>query len=318
MIATSSKTRTLQRKQTMPTKTIFITGTNSGFGKAAVEQFAQAGWQVAATVRNLQTHDQLFKEFPNVELFELDVTDFAQVEAVAQAAIEKFGSIDVVVNNAGYCLMGPTETSSMEQIKRQFDTNVFGVFAVTKAFIPHFRSKSSGMFINLASSSAQFNYPFIAAYGSSKWAVRGMTESLGIELAPFNIEVKAIYPGLHATKIFTKLDDGGDAKTPAFSFYDKYFKIFMSSQESLNSATAPTNIANEIFKAATQAKGKLHIVSGGDAKLNVFLKALMPERMFQKMQLRTMLRPLSTMEILFSRWLFGSNQARLEIGKPKQ
>lgn len=316
----------------MPAKTIFITGTNSGFGKATVEQFAQAGWQVAttvveqfahagwqvaATVRSLKTHGQLFKEFPNVTLFELDVTDFAQVEAVAQAAIAKFGTIDVVVNNAGYCLMGPTEMSSMEQIKRQFDTNVFGVFAVTKAFIPHFRNKHSGMFINLASASAQFNYPFIAAYGSSKWAVRGLTESLGIELAPFNIEVKAIYPGLHATKIFTKLDDGSDAKNPAFKFYEKYFKTFLSAQESVSSVTSPTSIANEIFKAATSTKGRLHIVSGGDAKLYAFLKAILPERLFQKMQLRAMRQPLSAMEISFAKWLFGSNLAKLEVGKPK-
>lgn len=301
----------------MLSKTIFITGTNSGFGKATVEQFAQAGWQVAATVRDLSAHSQLFKEFSNVELFGLDVTDFAQVEVVAKATIAKFGNIDVVVNNAGYCLMGPTETSTMEQIKRQFDTNVFGVFAVTKAFIPHFRSQRSGMFINVASSSAQFNYPYIAAYGGSKWAVRGMTESLGIELAPFNIEVKAIYPGLHATKIFTKLDDGADAKNPAFEFYANYFKTFMSAQESLLSVTSPTNIANEIFKAATHTNGRLHIVSGGDAKLYAFLKAILPERMFQKMQIRSMLQPLSPMEVSFAKWLFGKNLAKLEVGKQK-
>ena len=302
----------------MSLPTIFITGTNSGFGKATVEKFAREGWQVAATVRNLETYRQLFKEFSNVTLFELDVTDFAQVETVAQAVIAKFGNVDVVVNNAGYCLMGPTETSSIEQIKRQFDTNVFGVFAVTKGFIPHFRSKRSGMFINLASASAQFNYPFIAAYGSSKWAVRGMTESLGIELAPFNIEVKAIYPGLHATKIFTKLDHGGDEKNSEFESYSGYFKTFMSAQESVPSVTSPTSIANEIFQAATKTKGPLHIISGGDAKLYAFFKAILPERMFQKMQIRTMLQPLSNMEISFAKRLFGSNLAKLEVGKSKQ
>jgi len=302
----------------MPSKTVFITGTNSGFGKAAVERFAHAGWQVAATVRDPETYPQLFTEFPNVTLFALDVTDFAQVEAVAQSAIAKFGTIDVVVNNAGYCLMGPTETTSMEQIKRQFDTNVFGVFAVTKAFIPHFRNQRSGMFINLASSSAQFNYPFIAAYGSSKWAVRGMTESLGIELAPFNIEVKAIYPGLHATKIFTKLEDGRDAHTPAFGFYEKYLNTFNSAQESVTSVTSPTNIANEIFRAATNTKGKLHIISGGDAKLYAILKAILPERTFQKLQIRSMKQSPTAMEISFAKWLFGSNLATLEVGEPKR
>jgi NAD(P)-dependent dehydrogenase (short-subunit alcohol dehydrogenase family) len=156
-------------------KTIFITGTSSGIGQATVENFAKAGWKVAATVRDTQKHAELFKTLKNVTLYELDVTNLEQVENVARQAIQDFGGIDVVVNNAGYCLMGPTETTSMEQIKKQYDTNVFGVFAVTKAFIPHFREKQSGMFINIASSSAQFNYPYITAYGSSKWAVRGMT-----------------------------------------------------------------------------------------------------------------------------------------------
>lgn len=300
----------------MPSKTIFITGTSSGFGKATVEQFAKAGWNVAATVRDVQAHKLLFATLPNVTLYELDVTDFTQVGQVAHSAIQRFGKIDVVVNNAGYCLMGPTETSTMEQIKHQFDTNVFGLFAVTKAFIPHFRERAGGMFINLASASAQFNYPFIAAYGSSKWAVRGITESLGIELAPFNIEVKAIYPGLHATKIFTKLEDGGTGHAE-FTPYEKYYKTFLSAQESVPSVTSPTKIANEIFQAATHTKGKLHIISGGDAKLYTFLKAILPERMFQKLQIRTMLQPLSGMEISFAKWLFGSNLAKLEIGKHK-
>ncbi len=276
-------------------KTIFITGTNSGFGKATVERFADAGWHVAATVRHLNAHPELFKDQNNVTLFELDVTNFKQVLSVAKSAIAKFGNIDVVVNNAGYCLMGPTETTSIEQIKSQFDTNVFGLFAVTKAFIPHFRAKKSGMFINLASASAQFNYPFIAAYGGSKWAVRGITESLGIELSPFNIEVKAIDPGLHATKIFTKLDNGGDASDPEFGFYETYFKTFLSAQESVPSVTSPRSIANAIYQAATQSNGKLHIISGGDAKLYKVLKTILPERMFQKMLICTMQQPMSAM-----------------------
>lgn len=297
----------------MVSKTIFITGTNSGFGKATVERFAQAGWRVAATVRDLAAHPGLFKDLPSVTLFALDVTDFAQVQAVADEAICQFGTIDVVVNNAGYCLMGPTETTSMEQIQQQYATNVFGVFAVTKAFIPHFRANNQGRFINIASASAQFNYPFIAAYGSSKWAVRGMTESLGIELAPYNIEVKAIYPGLHATKIFTKLDSASDAHHPAMRFYQKYFDTFNSAQTALTHATAPSNIANAVFTAATVSQGPLHIVSGGDARLYAFFKKILSQRAFQSMQTRSILQPLSKLEIAFAKWMFGSNTRPLEV-----
>jgi NAD(P)-dependent dehydrogenase (short-subunit alcohol dehydrogenase family) len=295
-------------------KTIFITGTSSGFGKATVELFAKEGWNVVGTVRDTAKHKDLFKNLPNVALFDLDVTNFDQVEKVAHQAIQKFGKIDVVVNNAGYCLMGPTETSTMEQIKEQYETNVFGVFAVTKAFIPHFRENKVGMFINFASASAQFNYPYIAAYGSSKWAVRGMTESLGIELAPFNIEVKAIYPGLHATKIFTKLDDGTGSGNPAFQHYEKHYSIFNSAQTVMTHVTSPDNIAKEVYKAATNKNGKLHIVSGGDAKMYAFLKKILPERMFQKVQIRSIMQPLSKMEISFAKWLFGSRIGKLEVG----
>lgn len=294
-------------------KTIFITGTSSGIGKATVELFAKKGWNVIATVRSNYIETDLFKNFSNVTVYELDVTNFEQVNAVAELAIKKFSKIDIVVNNAGYCLMGPTETSTMEQIKAQYETNVFGVFAVTKAFITHFRNNKEGMFINIASSSAQFNYPYIGAYGSSKWAVRGLTECLGIELSPFNIEVKAIYPGTHATKIFTKLDDGTGEIKNTFQAYKQYYKNFFSAQSSLSEVTAPTNIANEIWKAVNYKKGKLHIISGGDAKLFAFLKKILPSRIFQKLQIRSIMQPASKGEISFAKWLMGNKTGKLEV-----
>jgi len=294
-------------------KTIFITGTSSGIGKATVELFAKEGWNVVATVKNIFLHSNLFKDLPNVTVYEMDVTNYEQVNFAAKMAIRKFGKIDVVVNNAAYCLMGPTETSTMEQITEQFETNVFGVFAVTKAFIAHFRKNNGGMFINIASSSAQFNYPYIGAYGSSKWAVRGLTESLGIELAPFNIEVKAIYPGTHATKIFTKLDYGISDGENAFQAYKPYYKNFFSAQAGLSEVTSPTNIANEIWNAANQQVSKLHIISGGDAKLFAFLKKILPERAFQKLQIRSIMQPASKGEIGFAKWLMGKNTGKLEV-----
>ena len=136
-------------------KTVFITGTNSGFGKAMVELFASQGWNVAATVRNTEAHPGLFDGMQNVKLYNLQLTNYEQINEVSKAVIAEFKKIDVVVNNAGYCLMGPTETTTMEQIENQFKTNVFGLIAVTKAFIPHFREKKDGLFINFASSSAR-------------------------------------------------------------------------------------------------------------------------------------------------------------------
>lgn len=293
--------------------TIFITGTSSGLGKATVEYFAQQGWNVIATVKSTYIYSDIFNHFPNVTVYELDVTNFEQVNSVVKTVIKEFGKIDVVVNNAGYCLMGPTETSTMTQIKEQYETNVFGVFAVTKAFIKHFRENRNGMFINIASSSAQFNYPYIGAYGSSKWAVRGLTECLGIELAPFNIEVKAIYPGTHATKIFTKLDDGTGEIKKVFAEYKPFYSNFFSAQAALSEVTSPTNIAVEIWKAVNNRKGKLHIVSGGDAKLFAFMKKILSQRAFQKLQIRSIMQKASKSEINFAKWLMGRNTGKLEV-----
>lgn len=297
-------------------KVLFITGTNSGFGKATVELFAARGWAVAATVRRKGRHPGLFENLPNVRLYELDIDDFARVGQVASAVIEEFRKIDVVVNNAGYCLMGPTETSNMDQIEQQFRTNTLGTFAVTKAFIPHMREAGGGIIINLASASALFNYPFVAAYGASKWAVRGMTESLGIELAPFNIQVKAIYPGLHATKIFTKLDHGITSDMPAWPAYKPYYDNFNSAQAAVQNAASPDRIARVIWRAATDPRGKLHVVAGRDAKVMALVKSLISTRGFQQLQARSILKPISVLQSAFLKFMMGRHVSNVRFDMP--
>lgn len=296
-------------------KTIFITGTNSGIGKATVEYFAERQWNVCATVRDKAAHPLLFKQYKNVRLYALDVTNFEQVNHVVQQAISDCTTIDVLVNNAGYCLMGPTETTSMEQIKRQYETNVMGVFAVTKAFIPHFRKRETGIIINISSSSGQFNFPFIGAYGSSKWAIRGLTEGLGIELAPFGIQVKAIYPGTHATEIFTKLDHGAHPENPAYLAYKSYYTTFLAAQEAVPAVTKPSNIAQEIWRAATQHK-KLHIISGGDAKFQWWMKKLLSQKQFQKMQIGLMTNTMNALQKRIAQLIFGKNVQTIETDIP--
>lgn len=208
---------------------------------------------------------------------------------------------------------GPYRDINHATDKEPVRNKCFGLFAITKAFIPHFRENNGGTFINIASLSAQVNYPFVAAYGSSKWAVRGITESLGIELAPFNIQVKAIYPGIHANRIFTKLDDGANAVNPVFGFYKNYYQNFFSAQSAIPNVTSPENIAYAIYKAAKRRTGKLHILAGGDAKLLTFLKRILPQRAFQKLQIRNLLTPLSKPEISFAKWIMGKRVSKLEI-----
>jgi NAD(P)-dependent dehydrogenase (short-subunit alcohol dehydrogenase family) len=205
------------------TRTIVITGTASGIGKLSVERFAAEGWNVVATVRkesDLHVHDRL----PNVATLLLDVDDEQADLAFADLAIAQFGRVDALVNNAGYYQAGPLEGATMDQIRRQFQTNVFGLIALNKAFIPHMREQGSGVIINIGSISADQGYPYTSGYEASKAAVVSLSEGLNAELAEFGIAVKAILPGGMDTQIFSKMDLSEN--TPAA--YEAPIKTFYS------------------------------------------------------------------------------------------
>ena len=121
-------------------KTIVITGSSSGIGKATAKYFAGQGWKVAATMRTPENETEL-NQLDNVSLYALDVTDEASIAAATEQILSDFGTVDVVLNNAGYAVAGPFEAATPEQVKRQFDTNVLGLMSVTRAFLPHFRAK---------------------------------------------------------------------------------------------------------------------------------------------------------------------------------
>jgi NAD(P)-dependent dehydrogenase (short-subunit alcohol dehydrogenase family) len=223
-------------------KTIVITGTATGMGRATVGKFAAEGWNVVATVRkesDLNAHAGLCC----VKTVLLDVDDEAAAVPFARLALEQFGGVDALVNNAGYYQMGPLEGTSMEQVHRQYQTNVFSVAALIKAFLPAFRAQRSGMIINIASLTAEQGYPYSSVYASSKAAVALLSESLNIELAEFGVIVRAILPGMSATRIFTKIDRG-DSIPDA---YQAGIARFFASNSSTGSDPAVT--ADVIYRA---------------------------------------------------------------------
>jgi NAD(P)-dependent dehydrogenase (short-subunit alcohol dehydrogenase family) len=300
----------------MAPRTIVITGTNSGFGKALVERFAAAGWNVAATVRRPEEHSGLFAELPNVRLFPLDVTDQAQVDQFAMSVHAAYGAVDVLVNNAGYFLMGPLETNTMEQIRDQYETNVFGLIMVTRAFLPRMRERRAGMIINIASSSAKANYPFAGAYGSSKWAVAGLTEALAIELAPFNIKVKNVFPGAHATRIFTKIRNGVDTEGAgsAAAAYRPYIENFFATQEGVPHISSPRNVAEVVYRAVRANDDQTDYVAGRDAKFLVLMKRILPQWAFKRMQVASILQPPSPITLRFLQWVMRGTE-RVEVDR---
>lgn len=293
----------LEYKETI-LKTIFITGTGSGFGKATVELFASKGWRVAATVRQTEQLE-LFKHLPNVQVYQLDVTDFAQVEAVALSVMADFGGVDAVVNNAGFAQYGPLETSTMRQIKAQFETNYFGLVAVCKAFIPHFRSKRGGVIINIASLSAKMGFPIFSVYSSSKAAVATLTEGLAVELAPFNIRVKSVFPGTHATRIFTKMDAGlGNG----YQAYLPHIKNFIAAQAGISSVSSPKNIAQVIWRAVSAGRENYEYVGGRDASFLIVLKRWLPQGAWKRMQVGNLIRPPDHAQLRFLSWVMGGTE----------
>lgn len=176
-------------------KTIFITGSSSGLGKAGAKYFAEQGWNVAATLRTPENETEL-TAYPNVRLFKLDVTDVEQVHTATRDAIAAFGQIDVVLNNAGMGAYGALELAKEEDIDWQFAVNVRGPINVIRAFLPHFRERGGGMFINVSSFMGLTTaVPLGSLYNMSKFALEGLTEALYYELKPLNIDLRLIEQG---------------------------------------------------------------------------------------------------------------------------
>jgi len=180
-------------------KTLFITGVSSGFGHALAQQALAAGHSVIGTLRNAEALQAFETLSPQAHGILLDVTDFAAIDAAISQADQAFGPVDVLVNNAGYGHEGVFEESPLEEMRSQFEVNVFGAVAITKAFVPLFRQRRRGHIINITSMGGFLTMPGIAYYCGSKFALEGISETLGKELKAFGVFVTAVAPGSFRT-----------------------------------------------------------------------------------------------------------------------
>lgn len=183
----------------MSSKTFFITGANSGFGLAIATAAIEAGHTVIGTIRSESSRDVLSKDLPALHPVLCDVTDFTRIPAVVQQAEDDHGPVDVLINNAGYGHEGVLEESPIEEMRRQFDVNVFGAVAVAKAFLPRFRERRSGFIVNVTSMGGMITMPGIAYYCGSKFALQGISEVMRLEMAPFGVHVTTLCPGSFRT-----------------------------------------------------------------------------------------------------------------------
>lgn len=193
-------------------KVWFITGASRGFGALMTKEALAAGDAVVATARNPKSVTDKFGDHPNLVAVALDVTDEGQAREAAAKAVERFGRIDVLANNAGYGLLGAVEEATAEEVERLYATNVFGLLKVTRAVLPYMRRQRSGHILNFSSIGGYFGYPGWGVYGSTKFAVEGLSESLAAELEPFGIKVTIIEPGFFRTDF---LADNSLAVSPA-------------------------------------------------------------------------------------------------------
>ncbi|MBN3868489.1 oxidoreductase [Gluconobacter kondonii] len=180
-------------------KTFFITGANSGFGLAIAQAALEAGHRVIGTVRSQTARVSLRERLPDVRVVLCDVTEFDRIPAIVAQAEEDHGPVDVLINNAGYGHEGVLEESPLEEMRRQFDVNVFGAVAIAKAFLPRFRERRSGFIVNVTSMGGLITMPGISYYCGSKFALQGISEVMRAEMAPFGVHVTALCPGSFRT-----------------------------------------------------------------------------------------------------------------------
>lgn len=260
-----------------------ITGASSGFGLLTAVELAQRGLRVVASMRDLSRADRLDAALAGAGLsadkVRLDVTDQASIDA----AVAEVGRVDVLVNNAGYGIAGAIEDVSMAELRAQFETNFFGLVALTKAVLPGMRERRWGRVINVSSLNGVLGVPMLGAYCASKHAVEGLTESMRVELLPFGVYVTLVEPGTFRTDIFTRNKVVAAAATdPGSPYYERMQKGDAFAMRRVeNSSADPRAVAVAIARAATANRPALRYPVGVDARGLAAAKRALPYRVLE-------------------------------------
>lgn len=244
-------------------KTIFITGASSGIGQATALYFAENGWNVVATMRQ-PAKQNVLTAAENMLVLKLDVEQPETFKQVIDAAIARFGQIDVLLNNAGYGQHGLFEATTAAQIQRQFAVNLFGAMEMTRALLPYFRKQKSGNIISVTSGVGRVTVPLVSIYAASKFALEGFCESLSFELAAQNIKVKIIEPGNISTN-FEQTTKSNFAAGETLTDYTEYLAQMDAVFKAIYSdGSSADEVASTIFQAATDDSDQLRYVIGED------------------------------------------------------
>ena len=246
-------------------KVWFITGASSGLGRALTEEVLARGEKVAATARRPEALADLLEKYPEtVRAIKLDVTNQKSVKSAIANAVGEFGRIDVVVNNAGYAVVGAIEEANDEQVKAQFDTNVFGVLNVTREVLPVLREQKAGHIVNIGSLVGLTAFPAFGVYSATKFALEGLSESLAAETAPLGIRTTIVEPGAFHTGFSERSVAIGDNRLPeAYPVTDEMIGAF--SHFDSPASGDPKKAARIIFEAVESENPPFRLPLGQDA-----------------------------------------------------
>jgi NAD(P)-dependent dehydrogenase (short-subunit alcohol dehydrogenase family) len=269
------------------TRVAVVTGSSSGIGFEIALILARNGFQTYATMRNIAKSENIksiaTKENLPIHIEQLDVIDNKSVTNAIQAIVSKANSVDVLVNNAGYALTGAFEDLAIEEIKAQYETNLFGLIRTTQAVLPIMRKQKSGTIINISSGVGRFGYPTGSAYVSTKFAVEGLSESIAYELEPFGIKVILVEPGVIKTNIANGMVIAKKSQNPNSPYSQIMQKMSTSFEHMLENASSPDVVATVVLKAVTTENPSLRYLAGKDVEMWVEAKRNMSDDEFYKM-----------------------------------
>jgi NAD(P)-dependent dehydrogenase (short-subunit alcohol dehydrogenase family) len=276
-------------------KVAIVTGSSSGIGYATSLLLARNGFHTYATMRNIgrsaDVQEIAYKERLPLEVIQLDVNDDASIRDSIEKVESENERIDVLVNNAGYGLVGAFEDLSVEEIKSQFETNFFGVIRLTQQVLPIMRKQKSGTIVNISSGAGRIGFPGMSAYVSSKFALEGLSESMSYELEPFGIKVVIIEPGVIRTNF--KKNSVMSKKSLDNSSISPYSSIIQKIDSSISSmvehATPPEEVAKAILHAAISNNPELRYLVGNDMIMMAETKKSMSDEDFRKMMMQSII-----------------------------
>ncbi|WP_353959116.1 SDR family oxidoreductase [Paenibacillus sp. PK1-4R] len=264
-----------------------ITGTSSGFGMLTAITLAKQGYRVVATMRDLSRREELVKlakragVAKRLQYVQLDVTDAESVQKAVRSVLLNNSRIDMLVNNAGFAVGGFIEEVSMEDWRRQMETNLFGLIAVTRAVLPVMREQKQGLIINLSSVSGLSGFPGYAPYAASKFAVEGFTESLRHEMSSFGVRVVLVEPGAYRTPIWNK-GLGEIHRSENSPYKHKLDAVLRYSKHASETAPDPQEVADLIGRIARMRAPRLRYALGKGSRVLIIGKALLPWKWLER------------------------------------